>query len=97
MIDRVILLKFDESTSNEQHVQVVEKFMALQKHLRGVHNMQGGLNTSARNQGYQVVLTVRFENQAAIDAYEVNPEHHACSAFIREVGRKDGIVVDYVV
>jgi hypothetical protein len=96
MIDRIILLKFDESTSKEQLLQVVKRFKALQNHLTGVLTMQGGLNTSDRNQGYQVVLAVRFENQMALDGYEANPAHHACSAFIREVGRQDGIVVDYV-
>jgi hypothetical protein len=97
MIDRIILLKFDERTTNEQQLQVVERFKALQNHLTGVITMQGGLNTSDRNQGYQVVLEVCFENQAALDSYEENPEHHACSAFIREAGRNDGIIVDYVV
>jgi hypothetical protein len=37
---------------------------------------------------------VRFENQAALDAYSVNEEHQAVAVFIREVGRLDSIGVD---
>ncbi|MBM7570217.1 Dabb family protein [Aquibacillus albus] len=94
MIDRSILLKFEESTTEDQLQQVVERFKSLRKHLTGVVDLQAGLNISDRNQGYQVVLTVRFEDMDALDAYEENPEHHKCSAFIRESGRLDGIVVD---
>ncbi|WP_407272915.1 Dabb family protein [Radiobacillus sp. PE A8.2] len=94
MIDRSILLKFEESTTEKQLQQVVERFKSLQQHLTGVVDLQAGLNISDRNKGYQVVLTVRFENEEALRAYENNPEHHACSAFIKESGRLDGIVVD---
>jgi len=94
MIDHIVLLKFKESTTDEQLAEVVERFKSLRSHLAGVVDLQAGLNFSRRNQGYQVVLKVRFEDQAALDAYEQNTEHHACSAFIREVGRLDGIVVD---
>ncbi|MED4601522.1 hypothetical protein P9314_12490 [Paenibacillus validus] len=40
------------------------------------------------------MLKVGFEDRAALDAYKANTEHHACSAFIRSVGRLDGIVID---
>ncbi|CAN7348710.1 Dabb family protein [Paenibacillus sp. LjRoot153] len=94
MLDHIILLKFMESTTNEQLHKVIERFKSLRNHLEGVLDLQAGLNFSDRNQGFQVVLTIRFENRGALQAYEVNPEHQACSAFIRESGRLDGIVVD---
>lgn len=94
MLDHIILLKFKESTTTEQLHQVIERFKSLRKHLEGVVDLQAGLNFSDRNQGFQVVLTIRFESREALQAYEVNAEHQACSAFIREAGRLDGIVVD---
>jgi hypothetical protein len=96
MIDHIILLKFEETTTQDQLLQIVERFKSLKAHLRGVLDMQGGLNFSDRNQGYQLVLTIRFENHAALQAYESNPEHHDCSDFIRQSGRMDGIVVDFI-
>jgi len=37
---------------------------------------------------------VRFEDQAALDAYSANEDHQAVAAFIRESGRLDSIGVD---
>jgi len=94
MLDHIILLKFQEQTSQDQLQAVIDRFKSLRQHLWGVLDLQAGLNFSERNQGYQLVLTVRFESREALAAYESNAEHHACSAFIRQSGRLDGIVVD---
>ncbi|MBP1966169.1 Dabb family protein [Paenibacillus aceris] len=94
MLDHIILLKFKESTTNEQLQEVIERFKSLKNHLWGVMDLQAGFNFSERSQGFQVVLSIRFENRDALQAYELNPEHQACSTYIREVGRLDGIVVD---
>ena len=94
MLDRTILLKFKEDTTEEQLLAVIDRFHSLREHLQGVPYLRGGLNVSDRSQGFQVVLTIRFESIEALEAYEANPEHHACSAYIRESGRLDGIVAD---
>ena len=94
MIDHIVLVKFAETTSVEQLKEVVKRFKALEQHLEGVIDIQAGINFSEKNQGYQVVLTTRFESKAALDAYGPHPEHQAVAAFIREVGRLDSIVVD---
>ncbi|MBP1156680.1 MULTISPECIES: Dabb family protein [unclassified Paenibacillus] len=94
MIDHIVLVKFGESTTQEQLQDVVERFKALKNHLTGIVDLQAGINFSEKNQGYQLVLSVRFENKAALEAYGPNPEHQAVAALIREVGRVDSIVVD---
>ncbi|WP_046174918.1 Dabb family protein [Domibacillus indicus] len=94
MIDHIVLVKFAETTTPEQLKEVTKRFKALEQHLEGVIDIQAGINFSEKNQGYQVVLTTRFENKAALDAYGPHPEHQAVAAFIREVGRLDSIVVD---
>ncbi len=94
MIDHIVLVKFSESTTQEQLTEVVERFKALRSHLTGIVDLQAGLNFSEKNQGYQVVLSVRFEDRAALEAYGPNPEHQAVAAYIQEVGRVDSIVVD---
>jgi hypothetical protein len=96
-IDHIILLKFEKTTTTKRMHDIIERFKSLRHHLSGIVDIQGGINFSNRNQGYQLVLTIRFENQAALEAYESNLEHQACSAFIRESGRMDGIVVDFVI
>lgn len=94
MIDHIVLVKFSEATTQEQLQEVVDRFRALRPHLSGIVDLQAGLNFSPKNQGYQVVLSVRFEDRAALEAYGPNPQHQEVAAFIREVGREDSIIVD---
>ncbi|WP_216828713.1 Dabb family protein [Alkalihalobacterium elongatum] len=95
MIQRTVLVKFADTTTPEQLQEVVDRFKALKNHLTGIVDLQAGLNILERNKEYQVVLMVRFEDQAALDAYVTDPEHQAVAAFIKEVGRVDSIGVDF--
>ncbi|MCI3920389.1 Dabb family protein [Paenibacillus sp. TRM 82003] len=94
MIQRTVLLQFAETTTQEQLQQVIDRFKALKDVLSGIAEIHAGFNLSERSKQYQVVLMVRFENQAALDAYTANEDHQAVAAFIREVGRVDSIGVD---
>ncbi len=94
MIDHIVIVKFGEQTTNEQLQEVVDRFKALKNHLTGVVDLQAGINFSEKNQGYQVLLSARFENRAALEAYGPHPEHQAVAAYIREVGRVDSIIMD---
>lgn len=94
MIDHIVLVKFGETTTQEQLQEVVDRFKALKKHLTGIVDIQAGINFSEKNKGYQVVLSVRFEDRAALEAYGPNPEHQEVAAYIREVGREDSLIVD---
>ncbi|MDQ0871407.1 hypothetical protein QFZ77_000066 [Paenibacillus sp. V4I3] len=94
MIDHIVLVKFGETTTQEQLQEVVDRFKALKEHLTGIVDIQAGINFSEKNKGYQVVLSVRFEDRAALEAYGPNPEHQAVAAYIREVGRVDSLIVD---
>ncbi|KHF38193.1 Dabb family protein [Halalkalibacter okhensis] len=95
MINRTVLVKFGDHTTPEQLQEVVARFKALKNHLTGIVDLQAGLNFAEKSKEYQVVLTVRFEDKAALDAYVENEEHQAVAAFIREVGRVDSIGVDF--
>jgi hypothetical protein len=94
MIQRTVLLKFAETTTQAQLQEVIERFKALKNVLTGIVEIQAGLNISEKSKEFQIVLMVGFENQAALDAYTVNEDHQAVASFIREVGRVDSIGVD---
>lgn len=94
MIHRTVLVKFAETTTTEQLKEVVARFKALKNHLTGIVDLQAGLNFAEKSKEYQVVLVVRFEDKASLDAYVSNEEHQAVAAFIKEVGRVDSIGVD---
>lgn len=94
MIDHIVLIKFSDATTQQQLQEIVDRFKALKGRLTGIVDLQAGLNFAEKSRDYQVVLTVRFEDRAALEAYGLNPEHQAVAAFIREAGRVDSIVVD---
>ncbi|ARK30529.1 Dabb family protein [Halalkalibacter krulwichiae] len=94
MIQRTVLVKFAETTTNEQLQEVVNRFKELEHHLNGVVDLQAGLNFAERSKEYQVVLMVRFENKDALEAYVNDAKHQAVATFIKEVGRVDSIGVD---
>ncbi len=94
MINRTVLVKFSETTTSAQLQEVVDRFKALKNQLTGIVDLQAGLNMAEKSKEYQVVLMVRFEDQAALDAYVSNEEHQAVASFIKEVGRVDSIGVD---
>jgi hypothetical protein len=94
MIDHIVLVKFEESTSREQLEEVVTRFKALQGKLAGIADIQAGISFTGKHQGYQLALTVRFENRAALENYGPHPLHQEVAAYIREIGRVDSIVVD---
>ncbi|MFD0590961.1 Dabb family protein [Paenibacillus sp. GCM10027627] len=94
MIQRTVLLKFAETTTQDQLQEVVNRFKALESSVPGIDEIQAGLNIAEKSKEFQVVLMVRFQNQAALDAYTVNEDHQAVVSYIREVGRLDSIGVD---
>ncbi len=94
MIQRTVLLKFSETTTQEQLQEVINRFKALENVLTGIVEIQAGLNLAEKSKEYQVILMVRFEDQSALDAYTANEDHQAVAAFIRESGRLDSIGVD---
>ncbi|WP_226528092.1 Dabb family protein [Metabacillus niabensis] len=94
MIQRTVLLKFSDETTQEQLQEVIKRFKALEEVLTGLVEIQAGFNLAEKSKEYQVILMVRFEDQAALDAYSANEDHQAVAAFIRESGRLDSIGVD---
>jgi Mrp family chromosome partitioning ATPase len=94
MIQRTVLLKFAETTTQDQMEEVIKRFKALEKAITGVVEVQAAFNLSEKSKEYQVILMVRFENVAAVEAYTINEQHQEVAAFIREVGRLDSIGVD---
>ncbi|WP_026671959.1 Dabb family protein [Alkalihalobacterium bogoriense] len=93
MINRTVLIKFAETTTKEQLHEVITRFKALHT-LPGIIEIHAGLNLQEKSKDYQVVLSVRFENEEALQHYISNPDHQAVASFIKEVGRIDSIGVD---
>lgn len=94
MIQRTVLIKFEESTTQEQYQEMISRFKALKDVLAGIVEIHAGMNLAEKSKEYQLILMVRFEDQTALDAYAANEDHQAVAALIRDSGRIDSIGVD---
>ena len=76
-VKHVVLLKFKESTTNEQIDQIFQEILDLTESVDGIEDYVSGANNSPEslNQGYTHGLVMSFSDAAARDGYLANPEH----------------------
>ncbi|WP_311315544.1 Dabb family protein [Metabacillus litoralis] len=53
------------------------------------------MNFSDRSKGFEVGLTVRFNNRASLENYGPHPAHQEVVAYLKEIGMEDSIFVDF--
>ncbi|WAH38676.1 Dabb family protein [Alicyclobacillus dauci] len=95
MVEHMVIFKFGPETTEEQISECVRRARTLRDDIKGIIDLAAGSNFSDRSQGFQVGLTVRFEDKRALSNYTPHPKHQEFVAFTMEIGRKDIIVVDF--
>ncbi|MDN4494323.1 Dabb family protein [Ureibacillus aquaedulcis] len=95
MIEHIVLIKFSPATTLEQKQELIARTLLLKEKIPGVIDIQQGINFSERSKGYDVGLTVRFENREALENYLPHPEHQKVLSFLKEIGVEDSIIVDF--
>ncbi|WP_078434029.1 Dabb family protein [Metabacillus halosaccharovorans] len=95
MVEHIVIFKFNETTSVEQQTEAIEKLKNLKNEISGIVDIQAGLNFSDRSQGFQVGLTVRFEDKQALEAYGPHEKHQEAVSYLKEIGLSDIVVVDF--
>lgn len=95
MIEHIVFFKFNELTTREQMDEAIRLLRGLRVKVPGIVDLQCNHNVSDKSQGVQVGLTVRFENQAALEAYIPHPDHQSVVSFIKDIGLKETIDVDF--
>jgi len=53
------------------------------------------INFSDRNKGYDMGLTVRFEDRKSLENYLPHPAHQEILVYLKEIGVEDTIIVDF--
>jgi len=81
-------------TAVQNAVAIKEKLEALRGRIPGMLRLEVGLDFSREETSGDVVLVSEFESRAALDAYQVHPEHEAVKGFILEA-RSERRLVDY--
>src|SRR5690625_3212588 len=96
MIEHIVLIKFYKSTSEAEKNELIRKTLALKEESPGIADIQQGHNCSDRSEGYEMGLTVRFTDSAALENYGPHPNDQERVSYMKEMGLNDMIVVDVV-
>ncbi|GAE28374.1 hypothetical protein JCM9140_4594 [Halalkalibacter wakoensis JCM 9140] len=96
MVTHIVLIKFSREVTDTQVDKLIEKTLKLKDEIPGIIDIQQGRNFSNRNQGYDVGMTVKFENKQALENFGPHPKHLEVVEYLKnEIGLADLIVVDF--
>ena len=73
---------------------IKQRLEALRGRIPGMLRLEVGLDFSREDTSSDVVLYSEFESRAALQAYQIHPEHEAIKGFILEA-RSERRLVDY--
>ena len=57
-------------------------------------SVEVGINVKETDMAYDAVLIAEFENEAALAAYKIHPEHVKISSYCKKI-RESRVVVDF--
>lgn len=95
MVEHIVLIKFSTTTTKEQKEELIRRTLRLKHVIPGIMDIQKGFNFSNRSQGYEIGLTVRFEDKLSLENYGPHPAHQEIIAYLKEIGMEDSIIVDF--
>ncbi|PLT30022.1 Dabb family protein [Peribacillus deserti] len=95
MVEHIVLLKFAQETTQAQKDELIRRTLELKQIIPGIVDIQQGMNFSTRSQGYEMGLTVRFEDRTSLENYGPHPAHQAIVSYLKEIGLEDSIIVDF--
>ncbi|WP_078428642.1 Dabb family protein [Alkalihalobacterium alkalinitrilicum] len=95
MIEHIVGFKFNENTTSEQKAEIIKRAKTLKDDIPGIVSLAVGTNFSERSKGFELGLTVRFENREALEVYGPHPKHQELVSYLKEVGLTDILVLDF--
>ena len=95
MVEHIVLLKFSQEATQAQKEELIRRTFALKNIIPGIVNLQQGFNFSDRNNGFEVGLTVRFEDRNTLNNYVPHPSLKQLLPTSQEIGVEDSIIVDF--
>ncbi len=84
MIEHMVWFRFRAEVPASHREELVERLLALRDLVPNILELWVGDDFSGRSQGHQLGLLVRVRDRAALDAYQVHPEHVAVAKLLRE-------------
>jgi len=89
-------LSADGRSADANALEIKQRLEALNGRIPGLIRLEVGIDLSRTDSSADLALYSEFVDQAALDAYQVHPEHVAVADFVGRV-RESRTVVDYVV
>jgi len=75
MICHIVLYKMKSGTTEADERSLMDRARRELAKLPGVMNLRVGKSIEASAQGYSIALVMDFQDEAALEAYRVHPEH----------------------
>lgn len=86
--------KAEGKTKTENAQWLKENLEALMEVVPELYSIKVGINVKVSDSAYDAVLISTFKDQAALEAYKVNPAHQRISTYCKKV-RDSRIEVDF--
>ena len=100
MVKHIVMWKLKEqangNTKTKNAKLIKERLESLNGKIPGLLKLEVGIDFSATEESFDVVLYSEFSSDAELKNYQKHPEHKAVMPFIGEVRQKRA-VVDYVI
>ncbi|NTV45074.1 MAG: Dabb family protein [Chlorobiales bacterium] len=99
MIKHLVFWRLKETKDSEKTrngKKIKEMIEALQPLIPGVVRLEVGFNFNPADTASDIALYSEFENKAALDTYQMHPEHVKVAEFVKQVA-SERRVVDYEV
>jgi hypothetical protein len=75
MVIHTFAFRWKPDVSDSQKKRVVDEIRALREEIPGVLETWVGTNISPRSQGYELGGVMKFDDRAALEAYNSHPVH----------------------
>lgn len=82
-VEHMVWFKFRDEIPQARREQLAAELRALRTLVPQVSRLEAGFNFTERARGCQLGLIVTLESKAALDAYQVHPDHVAVAKQLR--------------
>ncbi|WP_058304335.1 Dabb family protein [Gorillibacterium timonense] len=94
MITHLVFFRMKD-TSSEGLAKTRDLILDLKDKIPDVLHMEVGVNVVAQSRAYDLALITKFPSLAALDAYQVHPEHLKLIEYMNEARREPSVSVDF--
>ncbi|MFP4662379.1 MAG: Dabb family protein [Halanaerobiales bacterium] len=98
MVKHIVMFKLKEKAEGrgkDVNASKMKKMIeALPEKIEELISMEVGLDINGSDAAYDIVLYSEFDNEEALNNYQVHPEHQKVLEFVKKV-IDDRVVVDY--